>query len=159
MILLKNLYGDPGAGRRWSTQRDEKLRIEFNTKTDDGQTWTCKRTLMDPCLFYITLETPSVGKSQMLVSIHTDDLDVIGSDDDILGKFYARANKIWTLKITSPDFMLGINRIPEYGTDGELLAITVRSRPITRLYPISEYFLISDSGIDIYDTSPWHLQK
>ena len=47
---------------------------------------------MDPCLFHITLKiTGHVTTYQMLTSIHTDDLDAIGSDDLILDKFFTKA--------------------------------------------------------------------
>ena len=105
IILLKNLYGDPAAGRRWSIHRDDTLLTDFNTTGDETEVWTCKRTIMDPCLFYITLKiTGHVTTYQMLTSIHTDDLDAIGSDDLILDKFFTKANAIWTLKQANPNF-------------------------------------------------------
>jgi hypothetical protein len=49
MILRKNLYGHPAAGRQYGKQRDSILLIRFNELC-----WTCLRTRMDPCLFLIT---------------------------------------------------------------------------------------------------------
>ncbi len=134
IILLKNLYGDPGAGRRWSIHRDNKLLSEFNTNDlDSTEVWTCTRTRMDPCLFHFTLKIKGHRVTyQMLISIHTDDLDSIGSDNIILEKFHAKANDIWTLKETNPNFMLGIERIPEYATDGTLISITVKMTAFVR---------------------------
>ena len=134
IILLKNLYGDPGAGRRWSIHRDNKLLSEFNTNDlDSTEVWTCTRTRMDPCLFHFTLKIKGHRVTyQMLISIHTDDLDSIGSDNIILEEFHAKANDIWTLKETNPNFMLGIERIPEYATDGTLISITVKMTAFVR---------------------------
>ena len=134
IILLKNLYGDPAAGRRWSIHRDNKLLSEFNTTTPDStEIWKCIRTVMDPCLFHITLKIKGHHVPyQMLISIHTDDLDSIGSDDIILEKFHAKANALWTLKETNPNFMLGIERIPEYDPDGTLKSLTVKMTAFVR---------------------------
>jgi len=134
IILLKNLYGDPAAGRRWSIHRDNKLLSEFNTKENNPtDTWKCIRTVMDPCLFHITLLVKGHHVvSQMLVSIHTDDLDAIGTDKVIMDKFHAKANALWTLKETNPNFMLGIEKIPDYDTDGSLKSITVKMTAFVR---------------------------
>ena len=107
---------------------------EFNTTIPDStETWKCIRTIMDPCLFHITLKIKGHHVPyQMLISIHTDDLDSIGSDDIILEKFHAKANALWTLKETNPNFMLGIERIPEYDPDGTLKSITVKMTAFVR---------------------------
>ena len=133
IILLKNLYGDPAAGRRWSIHRDDTLLTDFNTTGDETEVLTCKRTIMDPCLFYITLKiTGHVTTYQMLTSIHTDDLDAIGSDDLILDKFFTKANAIWTLKQANPNFMLGIEKVPLYSNDGTLMSITLKMSAFVR---------------------------
>ena len=88
---------------------------------------------MDPCLFYITLKiTGHVTTYQMLTSIHTDDLDAIGSDDLILDKFFTKANAIWTLKQANPNFMLGIEKVPLYSNDGTLMSITLKMSAFVR---------------------------
>ena len=133
IILLKNLYGDPAAGRRWSIHRDGKLLSEFNTDKDQTEVWTCIRTIMDPCLFYITLRIQGHKVMyHMLTSIHTDDLDAIGSNDLILDKFHSKANDIWTLKRANPGFMLGIEKIPEYDSDDNLISITLKMTAFVR---------------------------
>ena len=114
MILMKNLYGDPAAGRRWSTQRDEKLLSTFS-----HQGWSIKRTIMDPCLFFI-----KNADQFMLLSIHTDDCDAVASNDTILDSFEKIANSIWTLKPTSPEYMLGWERIAETDDNNVLISIT-----------------------------------
>ena len=134
IILMKNLYGDPAAGRRWSIHRDNKLLTEFNSKNkDDTEVWTCKRCRNDPCLFYLTLRVKGHAEAyKMLISIHTDDLDVIGSDDVILDLFDTKVNEIWSLKRANPNFMLGIEKIPEYDGDGTLVSITLKMTAFVR---------------------------
>jgi hypothetical protein len=68
----------------------------------------------------------------MLVSIHTDDLDSIGSDDLIFDKFHAKANALWTLKEKNRNLMLGIDQIPDYEPDGTLKSITVKMTAFVR---------------------------
>ena len=88
---------------------------------------------MDPCLFHFTLKIKGNGVfHEMLIRIHTDVLDSIWSDNIILEKFHAKANDIWTLRETNPNFMLGIERIPEYATDGTLISITVKMTAFVR---------------------------
>ena len=52
----------------------------------------------------------------MLISIHTDDIDAIGSDDFILDEFEKLVNTFWTLTNADVDFMLGVERHPVYET-------------------------------------------
>ena len=55
MILEKNLYGMPSAGRGWSLHRNKFVEWRFNPGTglaDSGE-WTCHRSISDPCLFII----------------------------------------------------------------------------------------------------------
>jgi len=59
----------------------------------------------------------------MIYSIHTDDIDGIGSTDEVLETFELVAGKIWELKRTDQNFMMGVERIPEY-KDDRLIAIT-----------------------------------
>ena len=126
IILMKNLYGDPAAGRRWSIHRDNKILSEFQTRDlSANEVWTVKRTIMDPCLFHITLKVRSQKvKHRMYVSIHTDDLDAVGSSAYILDEFYVKANSLWTLHVANENFMLGIQRTPKYGGQGILESVT-----------------------------------
>jgi hypothetical protein len=68
----------------------------------------------------------------MLISIHTDDLDAIGSDDIILDAFDKKVNEIWTLKRSNPNFMLGIEKIPEYNGEDTLMSITIKMTAFVR---------------------------
>ena len=119
MVLIKNLYGDPAAGRRWSIQRDDQLLDKFNTTTnpDLESSYDCKRLIMDPCVFVITLEQEHKTKQRMIMSIHTDDIDACASHDHILDEFEKIVNTFWTLKLADVNFMLGVERHPEYKTN------------------------------------------
>ena len=94
MILMKNLYGDPAAGRRRSLQRDEELLGEkfnkiykaeeintFKLKTGDMKyEFKSKRLQMDPCVFMLTVtildvENHTIQEHKMIDSIHTDTRD------------------------------------------------------------------------------------
>ena len=119
MILMMNLYGDPAAGRRWSNHRDTQLLDKFN-----NDSWTTKRCLMDPTLFMLTWHPEHGQESHMLLSMHTDDFDAIGSNDEILDEFNKIVNTFWTLLVTDNSFMLGWHRIPVF-ENGRLSSITL----------------------------------
>ena len=121
MIGLKNLYGDPAAGRRWSVHRDRKILTEFNISQ-----WTATRMLMDPTLFKLTYQPPNQPVQYMLLSMHTDDFDIAGTEDDILDRFDSHVNTFWTLNRTDVDYMLGQERVPKYDDKGRLQYITLR---------------------------------
>ena len=140
IVLRRNCYGVPSAGRAWAQHRDEYMLSRFNT---DG--WTCKRSTYDPCLFYITRETfrpdaqqhgcdthlgvatcdlastqhcPNTkvtrecrpAHEEAWVLIHTDDCDAIGTSKKILKDIYDIHNAKWSAKDVQPDFFLGIKR-------------------------------------------------
>ena len=66
MILEKNLYGMPSAGRGWSMHRNAFIKWRFNPGNglEDSGVWTSHRTLADPCLFIIdTRVDPSLRTS------------------------------------------------------------------------------------------------
>ena len=119
-ILRKNLYGHPAAANAWSTHRDSEILRLFN-----NDQWSCHQAEMDPCLFHFVrkgikhgrvvtdnmraiLDEPEI--SQAWVSIHTDDLDSVGTDDQILECIFKTLDDRWKIKATPPDFMLGIKR-------------------------------------------------
>ena len=120
MILMMNLYGDPAAGRRWSNHRDNQLLEQFNSEF-----WTCKRCIMDPTLFFLTWTAPDKTKHFMILSMHTDDFDAVGSHDVIFDEFNRIVNTFWTLIATDVSYMLGWQRIPVYSDDKRLLSITL----------------------------------
>jgi hypothetical protein len=100
MVLRKNLYGHPAAGRSWGKLRDSEIKKHFN---ENG--WTCRQCEMDPCLFYFLR-----GDAWALVSIHTDDMDAVGTNKEILEGIFDKVNEIWELKRTDPELMLGVCR-------------------------------------------------
>jgi hypothetical protein len=108
MILRKNLYGHPGAGRAWGHLRDDEIMTDFNK---DG--WTCSICTMDPCLFYFTY-----NQDWALASIHTDDIDGAGTTDAIMEAIFSKIDAIWKVKMTDPEYMLGLRRNLQLSPEG-----------------------------------------
>ena len=97
IVLRRNLYGIPDASRMWSQTRDKFLQSHF---TKIG--WAVTRSMCDPCLFHFVKprnspkdspqsssakqdSKPSSSTPQEVYAlIHTDDVDMIGSDQGIL---------------------------------------------------------------------------
>ena len=46
LLLVRNLYGHPAAGRNWEKERNIRVMQEFNKGL-----WRCKQCVKDPCLF------------------------------------------------------------------------------------------------------------
>ena len=65
MLLLKNLYGDLAACKRWYEHTDEMILTAFNKGS-----WKAKRIRMDPALFFITHHATGEELKWMLVSVH-----------------------------------------------------------------------------------------
>ena len=125
MLLKKNCYGLPQAGRLWSQTRDKFMMEHFNK----GR-WTCHRCTYDPCLFYIQRDVQKhVTKSQVKfdpngqllreyrpareeawVVIHTDDCDAVGTSKSILNDIFQAHDQQWQAKCVTADYMLGIKR-------------------------------------------------
>ena len=100
MVLRKNLYGHPAAGRIWEKERNKVLLDMFNK---DG--WTCKRSRKDPCMFLI-----KKGKVKTWAVIWTDDVDMVGEQEQVLKEIYRKINATWECKLTDPEYMLGVKR-------------------------------------------------
>ena len=100
IILRKNLYGDPAAGRLFGKARDKVILEKFNA---DG--WTCSRCKMDPCLFVIQKE----GKRAWMLA-HVDDCDIAGEGQDFCDSVKAVCATIWKITDVDPEYMLGIRR-------------------------------------------------
>ena len=108
MILLKNCYGLPQASRPWSRHRDEELLKIFSSNKSNLK-WTIKKCLKDPCLFKVTME--SKGKSHTaLFQAHVDDLDCVGSSDEILENIFKLVNERWKSERTDDSYCLGVKR-------------------------------------------------
>ena len=104
MILRKNLYGHPAAGRQYGIQRDNSLLQKFNE-----QGWKCIRTRMDPCLFRIT----RVYKDELiwcLILVHVDDCDIAAQSQQMVDDVVAVCATIWDCTKVDPDHMLGVRR-------------------------------------------------
>ena len=118
MILRKNCYGLPAAGKAWADHRDKFMLEYFN---DEKKGYRCQKCVYDPTLFYITKgdrirldkdTTPELRpfKEEAWVSIHTDDCDGYSTSKSLLEEIYKSNNTRWKAKVVSSDFMLGIKR-------------------------------------------------
>ena len=117
MILRKNLYGHPAAGRTFGLARNKVIMERFN---QDG--WKCERTRSDPCLFVISRKYN--GEVQMCwILAHVDDCDIIGMEDQICDEVVAVCAGIWKITIVNPEFMLGIRRRVHYASDGTVESV------------------------------------
>lgn len=105
MVLQKNLYGLPQAGRLWEQERHRRILCEFNKGP-----WKCKKCIKEPSLYYITHESTDVGKDRILALVHTDDVDAVGDKEETLEEFYSIVKSIWEVKEVDPAYMLGITR-------------------------------------------------
>ena len=104
MVLRKNLYGHPAAGKHWQDERNKVILETFN-----AQGWTCYKCVKDPCLFVISRMTGDVmTKSYML--IHTDDIDMIGEKEEDLQEIHRLLSKKWKCKLIDPSYVLGVKR-------------------------------------------------
>ena len=92
LVLRKNLYGAPQAGRLWEKERNKVLMQVFSQ-----QGWTIKRSRKDPCLFLITK-----GRIRTWILIWTDDVDMVGEDEAVLQEIYTIINKKWKSKTCGP---------------------------------------------------------
>ena len=135
MVLEKNLYGMPSAGRGWSKHRDKFILRRFNPGSgeDDDGTWTCQRCRMDPCLFVIdkkvdpnsrekerdarhgtSADHASLNLSHNIersyVLIHTDDCDGYGSSPDVLHEIFEIMDNEWQAVIIDSSYVLGVKR-------------------------------------------------
>jgi hypothetical protein len=113
MIMRKNLYGHPAAGRSWGKLRDSEIIKHFN---QDG--WTCTQCKSDPCLFYFVRDS-----EWALMSVHTDDMDAVGTNNDILEGIFNKVHEIWEIKRTDPELMLGVCRRVTYDRDGKVESV------------------------------------
>ena len=145
-ILKGNLYGDPNSARLWQKELFEWIEsldgqqspfaitmsgTEGRETTDltpnpaPGSTprdvlvpttytgaWTVNRMMYEPCLVKLTL------RKTVIMSIHTDDCDVIAQDmrdaSDIMKLFQTR----YGISVCDPSYMLGIFR-EEFTESGE----------------------------------------
>ena len=113
MALLKNLYGNPGAARRFTKQRDERFISDFSKAG-----WQIKRLYMDPCFFYLVKDS-----ERAFCIIHSDDIKIAGESDKIMSEFEIQAKKIWTLKKTDPSWILGLEEVTQVDDQGIIINV------------------------------------
>ena len=108
MVLRKNLYGHPAAGRTFGKQRDTALLDKFNCLG-----WSCKRTRMDPCLFVIHKEYKigqEIKTQRLWMLVHVDDAELVGESDQIVAEALEVCKSIWDCSEVDSEFMLGVRR-------------------------------------------------
>ena len=140
LVLERNLYGMPSAGRGWGKHRDAFILKHFNAPG-----WSCSQCTHDPCLFVIDKligstgakpppETPDLaaelpeGVSRSWVLIHTDDCDAYGTDLNVLHEINDAMNKEWKTEIVDRSYILGVKRdLVTDGPDGWHVKLTMTS--------------------------------
>ena len=105
MLLLRNLYGHPAASRAWSQTRDSFIMPEFNNNKELPG-YEVHKCIMDPCLFRYTK-----GDDEVLMLIHSEDCDMIGSSTEMMKELCSRFDKKWGCKVVDSDFILGVKRV------------------------------------------------
>lgn len=109
-LLKKSLYGHPAAGRYWDKWRNMKMLEWFN---DNETGWKARRSQKEPSLLIVFH-----GEEWALVLTHTDDIDAVGTSQEILEDIFSKCNEEWEVKATDPSFMLGIERNMSENEDG-----------------------------------------
>ena len=124
IVMRKNLYGHPSAGRTFGKARDKAILEKFSV---DG--WTCVRTRMDPCMFYITKKSTDGTIKRAWLLAHVDDCDIAGTDDNLLQEILAVCQTIWKCEVVSSDFMLGVRRRVSRSDDGKVKEVLLDMIP------------------------------
>jgi hypothetical protein len=124
IVMRKNLYGHPSAGRTFGKARDAALLKKFN----EGH-WSCERCLMDPCMFAIVKTLPNGQVQRAWMLAHVDDCDIAGENDALLQEILEVCKSIWTIEVVSSDFMLGIRRRITRGSDGKVATVKLDMIP------------------------------
>ena len=135
MVLEKNLYGMPSAGRGWGLHRDKTINRLFNS---EELGWQCRKMTNDPCLFRIdrkvdpskrrdrdprhriipgqahddikaSLELPD-DIERSFILIHTDDCDAYGTSLEVLNEINYILNEEWKTEIIDRSYILGVKR-------------------------------------------------
>ena len=154
LILERNLYGMPSAGRGWSKCRNKFILSHFSKAP-----WAVYQCKMDPCLFIIdkypegitpkaivgqsTMQQPTDDESTMdelssfrdldagvhrsWILIHTDDCDAYGTCDKVLKQINNVMNDEWTTEIVDSSFVLGVKRTLVRDPNGWYLTMTMTS--------------------------------
>ena len=102
MVLKKNIYGHPAAGKQWADTRDAFIRSRFN----EGA-WSCVTSVYDPTLFYI--RNSDINEEAWL-SVYVDDCDVVGTSNGMLCKIFDIMKSKWDSREVPADYVLGVKR-------------------------------------------------
>ena len=116
IIMRKNLYGHPSAGRTFAQQRDAAIMEKFN---NNG--WSCRKCKMDPCMFVLNktyLEDGVEVVRYCWMVVHVDDCDGAGQGDQIMQDMLKVCKSIWKCEEVPANYMLGIKRTLTYKPDG-----------------------------------------
>ena len=133
IVVRKNCYGIPDAGRIWAKCRDTFMMDHFNANG-----WKCHKCTYDPTLFYISrghraMDPSTVtkdrrpAKEEAWVSIHTDDCDCYGTSKSILTDIFAGINAKWRSKEVDSDFMLGIKKRVSLGAKPHTMEMSMEA--------------------------------
>ena len=123
-VLKANLNGKADASRQWGQYRDKWILSYFNTNG-----YACTQSLRDPCVF--TIICPH--KHTTHLTIHSDDVDSLGenlSSTILIGNAF---DKKWGIKVTNPEFMLGILR-KRYTANNVLFTHLTQTQYLEDLY-------------------------
>ena len=101
-IIRRSIYGLPDAPADFAECRDGWLLTQFNTGG-----WTCKRCVVEPCLFVITT---AAGNPILLVA-HVDDIETVGPCMDELRLVRNLHDQRFGVKDVDSNEMLGVRRI------------------------------------------------
>ena len=94
IVMRKNLYGHPSAGRTFGKARDAALLKKVN----EGH-WSCERCLMDPCMFAIVQTLPNGQVQRAWMLAHVDDCDIAGENDALLQEILEVCKSIWKIEV------------------------------------------------------------
>jgi len=153
MILEKNLYGMPSAGRGWSLHRNKFVEWRFNPGTglaDSGE-WTCHRCIADPCLFIIDKIVDPDKRTKPRDPRHglTDESDIINNNVRMCLNLPDNIERSWVLVHTDD--------CDGYGTSDEvlLLIMDIMHKEWTAEEIDSSYVLGIKRDINISDPERW----
>ena len=147
LLLERNLYGAPSAGRGWSIHRNDFIMKRFNQTDSNGVRWSCHKSVMDPCLFVIDRHDASQGGQvrgahlardgvdthrdvahddlalpsdvcRTWLLIHTDDCDAYSTSDEMLHEINDIMNSEWKTEIVDSSYVLGVKRDRWIDDDG-----------------------------------------
>ena len=124
IVLRKNLYGHPSAGRTFGKARDAAILEKFNV---DG--WTASRCRMDPCMFVITRKADDGSVQRAWMLAHVDDCDIAADSDELAQQVLGVCKSIWKCETVSSDFMLGVRRRVFNDTEGKVKEVVVDMIP------------------------------